>query len=225
MKRFLAVMSLSVLAASVALAGTHPVLGNRVQSKPAGLNGTSSAAGTLAVGSTVLPLDGQWYYTSCDMSTIGPDGQGGWLSIPAQDGIWEVDSSDPVMFRITDAWLTGDRFEVYVDGNLALTTPSVADGGAPVISPDLPGTPAAYALQQRLWASNSLATYSHGEVILPAGTHTINVKLIASPVTGAGFGILAEPYHLPLNQITPPKTGPEGNAVEETWSGVKNLFR
>jgi len=218
-------MASSVLVASVALAGTHPVHGNRVQPKPAGLNGTSSAAGTLAVGSTVLPLDGQWYFTACGMSTIGPDGQGGWTYIPAQDGIWEVTSSDPVMFRITDAWLTGDRFEVYVDGTLALTTPSVADGGAPEITPDAPGAPEAFGFQQKLWVSNSLATYSHGEVVLPAGSHTINVKLIASPTTGAGFGILAEPHHLPLNQITPLKTGPEGNSVEETWSGVKNLFR
>jgi hypothetical protein len=218
------VVSSSVLAASVAVAGTTPTLGTRVQPKPADRNGISSATSALAVGTTSLPADGQWYYTSCDFSQIGPDGQGGWMLTPAQDALWEVSSSDPVMLRITDAWLTGDRFEVYVDGNLALTTPSVADGGAPVINPDNPGSPLAFGFQERLWASNSVATYSHGEVVLPAGSHTINVKLIASPVTGAGLGILAEPHHLPLNEITP-KSGPDGASVEETWSGVKNLFR
>jgi hypothetical protein len=188
-------------------------------------NGAAAAVRTSIPTPVSLPVNGVWHYASCSNGIIGPDGQGGWMSTPSQDELWLVSSSQKVLFRITDAWLTGDQFEVYVNGALALTTPSVSNGGSPEIKPDLVGAPAPFAKQGKLYGAYAGAQYSHDEIVLPAGDHLVNIKLIASPVTSAGFGVLAELYHAPTQETTP-KTGPgPEKEARGSWSGVKNLFR
>jgi|GEM_PF-3030671 len=211
--------------ASASFAGVLPQAGVRPQAEVDADNGAAAAVRTSIPTPVSLPVNGVWHYTSCSNGTVGPDFQGGWMSIPSQDELWLVSSSEKVLFRITDAWLTGDQFEVYVNGALALTTPSVPNGGSPEIKPDLVAVPAPFTKQGKLYGAYAGAQYSHGEIVLPAGDHLINIKLIASPVTGAGLGVLAEPYHAPTPETTP-KTGPgTEKETRDSWSGVKNLFR
>jgi hypothetical protein len=216
-----ALMSLSALS----FAGVRPEAGVRTQVQADSENGSSSTTPSSALVPVDLPTDGQWYYSYADFGTIGPDDQGGWMTVPSQTELWFIASlTDPVLFRITDAWLTGDQFEVYVNGQLALTTNSVPDGGS-AVNPAYPATPTPFPVQAQVWAANAHPGYSHGELVLDPGFYFLNVKLIASPVTGGGFGVLAEPYHEILNQITP-KAGTEGSRdVNGSWTGVKNLFR
>jgi hypothetical protein len=218
------VFALTSLAA-LSFAGVRPQEGVRPQVLSASQNGYTAGAPSSAIVPVDLPTDGQWYYTLVDFSTIGPDGEGGWMTIPGQDQLWLINSmTAPVMFRITDAWLSGDQFEVYVNGQLALTTNSVPDGRS-AINPAYPAEPVPFPVQTQVWAAYAHPGYSHAEIVLDPGIYFVNVKLIDSPVTGAGLGVLAEPYHEILNQTTP-KTGTEGsNDVNGSWTGVKNLFR
>jgi hypothetical protein len=224
-RRILTVVFALTSVAALSFAGVRPQGGVRPQVLSNSQNGVSAGDASSALVPVDLPTDGQWYYSAADFSTIGPDDQGGWMYIPGQDQLWLINSlTDPVMFRITDAWLTGDQFEVYVNGLLALTTNAVPDGGS-AVRPAYPSTPIPFPVQTQVWAAYAHPGYSHGEIVLEPGIYFLNVKMIASATTGAGFGVLAEPYHEILNEITP-KAGTEGSAdVNGSWTGVKNLFR
>ena len=76
-------------------------------------------------------------------------------------------STMPALFEITDAYQKGDTFDVYIDGALAFTTPSVAtDPSGAVIDPNV-----AFADP----------TYSHASYPLTSGYHEINVGVNYSP--------------------------------------------
>lgn len=72
--------------------------------------------------------------------------------------------------NITDAFETGDSFQVYVDGSLALTTPSVP----PLLCGPIPdcGNP------DEAFASPA---YSHGTVALGPGSYTVDIYVENSP--------------------------------------------
>ena len=90
---------------------------------------------------------------------------------------WEFNITSPTMLKITDAFLKGDRFEVYDFGSLVLTTPFV-------IAEDQSGygcgsNPAlCYGLDDVSWGSHSLA----------AGSHSLTIGILASPFnSGAAY--------------------------------------
>jgi hypothetical protein len=143
-------------------------------------------------GPAVLPTNGLWHYSAAHEANVGPDGHGGWMSAPSQADLWTVESTNGVTLSITDAWITGDRFEVYVDGVLVLTTPVVWFFGAPEYEPDTPG-PAPFEHQEALNAAFRSAWYSSGAISIGSGTHLINVKDIRFPpdIGGAAFGLRA----------------------------------
>ena len=140
------------LAVTASTAGVTPRLGERPQQPLADPNGYRSAPGTgfLSTVPVDLPVDGIWYKSAADASTIGPDLAGGWMSIPSQSELWSVTSSKWFVFRITDAWLSGDRFEVYVNGTLQLTTSAVPEGAYPIIDPPIVSSPIAFETQDLL---------------------------------------------------------------------------
>lgn len=78
----------------------------------------------------------------------------------------------PVYFKITDAFNTGDSFDVNIDsGAIVFTTPSVAAVSGPVTDPDLAFADPAY---------------SHAIVSLSPGPHTVDVFAHDSPFGGGG---------------------------------------
>jgi hypothetical protein len=86
-------------------------------------------------------------------------------------------SASPVVVKVTDAFLVGDRFEVY-DNNVLLgaTSRPVADGTNILGDAD-----AAFANPK----------FSRGAFRLGAGSHSLTVKLIeAAPGFSAGAGFL-----------------------------------
>lgn len=143
-------------------------------------------------GPVVLPTNGLWHYSAAHETNVGPDGHGGWMSAPPQADLWTLESPSGATLSITDAWFTGDQFEVYVDGVLVLTTPAVAFFGAPEYEPDTPG-PAPFKHQEALNAAFRSTWYSSGSVSIGPGTHLINVKDIRFPpdTGGAAFGLRA----------------------------------
>jgi len=159
----------------------------------------------------VLPADGLWYYSAADAVTVGPDGLGGWMFIPAQADLWQV--TGPGCFSITDAWISGDQFEVYANGVLILVTPAVPPAAPPVHNPDVPGLPIPFVQQATVQLAFNAPNYSSGFVLIPPGVHLINVKDISFPpgTSGAGFGVRFDYYCSPVE----PKS----------WSGIKEMFR
>jgi hypothetical protein len=157
-----------------------------------------------------LPNNGIWYYTAASSSTTGPDGTPGWIFIPSQADLWQV--TGPCIFSITDVFITGDQFIVYVDGLPVLTTPAVPPNVLPEIIPDVPGAPVPFVDQAALNAAFIAPQYSHGSVAIGGGVHSVNIRDIAFPpgTDAAGFGIRSEAG---------------ATAVEPgTWGQVKTLF-
>lgn len=76
-----------------------------------------------------------------------------------------------VLFNITDAFESGDTFSVFVNGPLALTTPSVPLGNPGVTDPNLAFADPAY---------------SHGSIYLNPGTYTVDVFALDSPYGSGG---------------------------------------
>jgi len=140
-----------------------------------------------------LPANGTWYYSGVRLATIGPDGQGGWMNAPSQAELWLIDATDPVVLSITDAWVTGDRFEVYLNGNLVLTTPAVPFEQQPEIQPDTPG-PVPFQNQTALDSAFAAPRYSSGAVLISSGFHLLNIKDISFPpgAGAAGLGVRLE---------------------------------
>lgn len=178
----------------------------------AALNGAPGSAGPSTLAPIALPLTGEWYYAAASTATIGPDGLGGWMYVPAQTDLYQVSSAGPVVLSITDAFVTGDQFEVYVDGALVLATPAVPAGAGPEIQPSVPGSALPYPDQATVDAAFASPLYSHGSVVLLGGDHLVNVKDVAFPLgfPGAGFALRA-------TAATPVRP--------RTWGALKNLYK
>ncbi len=120
-----------------------------------------------------LPVSNVWYYLACSVSEIGPDGEGGWMYIPPQNDLWQV--VGPAQIDLTDAWGSGDFFEIWVDGAPVLTTPAVPAGVSTII-PDVPGGPVPFNDQASCDAAFLSPDYSSGSVLIGEGVHEINIK-------------------------------------------------
>lgn len=175
-------------------------------------NGAWEGASPRSFTALLLPANGLWYYTAARASSIGPDGEGGWLDVPPQSDLWLIYSTDGGFLSVTDVSITGDRFEVYVDGYLYLRTPAVPFAQQPEIEPDTPG-PVPFVRQAAVDSAFADPRYSSGTASVPRGAHLVNVKDISFPPgeSGAGFGVrwAAAP--------TATKSG--------SWGALKALYR
>jgi hypothetical protein len=140
-----------------------------------------------------LPTDGMWHYSQCNPEQIGPDGQYGWMDIPTQGELWQVVASERTVLHLTDLYVSGDRYEVYVDGALQLTTSKPFGRGS--IEPEVDCACAVPFIDQDLCNRASYSPrYSHGALVLSPGTHLVNIKDISFPaLIPAGFAIRAFP--------------------------------
>ncbi|MFN8422810.1 MAG: hypothetical protein U0470_05220 [Anaerolineae bacterium] len=80
-----------------------------------------------------------------------------------------------VTVRITDAFCTGDSFRLLDGGRVVLETPRVAN--------DAPNCTAFEDDPSQAYLS---PLFSHGEVVLPAGSHSLTIQVIDSPYGGGG---------------------------------------
>src|SRR5262245_44524883 len=157
--------------------------------------GRNDAGGTPKQASGVepitLPVNGIWHYSRCNPEQTGPDGQGGWMDVPTQGELWQVVAKMRTVVHVTDLYLSGDRYEVYVDGVLRLTTSKSFGEGS--IDPDIDCACAVPFINQILCNRASYSTrYSHGALVLTPGVHLVNIKDISFPdLAPAGFAIRA----------------------------------
>jgi hypothetical protein len=79
--------------------------------------------------------------------------------------------AEPVTLKVTDAFSRGDQFDVFVNSVLSFTTALVPAGEGSVSNPDL-----AFADP----------TYSHGSVLLEAGSYSVDIFVAASPWESGG---------------------------------------
>ena len=123
-----------------------------------------------------MPLDGTWitldeFMDEGDYFTGIPDG------VP---GPWEWNSPVAVVFDITDYLVVTDVFEVYDNGVLRLTTPSLPNwdalGGGPFDAPYTNDPDVAWATPE----------FSKGSILFAPGNHSITIRDIGIPPLGDG---------------------------------------
>jgi hypothetical protein len=119
------------------------------------------------------------------------DGIGSRILTGSQDDPGEgytITTPEPIYINITDAFQTGDAFDIYVDGALLFSTPNVISEGTYITDP--------------LQAFTN-AAFSSGQFVLGAGTHTIDIFLRNARLgtkEGSGF-IRAEPVPEPTTML------------------------
>ena len=130
-------------------------------------NGTGPAAPDPPV-----TVDAGWYgfcfggpgsaaYSGCQNSGVGVAGN-----------TTTFTTSTNVLFNITDAFNPGDSFDVYINGPLAFTTPSVSTSGS--CSTGDPN------------AAFASSCYSHESFLLGPGSYSVDVFAHDSPYGGGG---------------------------------------
>ncbi|SFI63818.1 VPLPA-CTERM sorting domain-containing protein [Celeribacter neptunius] len=125
----------------------------------------------LSSSASALTLDGGW-----ESDTISDAGT------PSSGSPYAVSLTDSAYFRITDAFITGDVFDIFIDGVLAFSTTFTAFGSG---FGDNPTADSA-------WTS---ASYSSGEYLLAAGDYSITVQ-------GDGAGGLPAGFYTRLDSVS-----------------------
>ena len=136
---------------------------------------------------------------------------GGWAYFDwyAGPGVWatptfSLSADDTCTVQITDAFLTGDQFEVYVDGILEITTSATPDGLALGASTG-----------DDAWAE---LAYSRGCFVLNAGKYEIKIKNIQIPTGYPDGGA----YIRALDGVVP--CVPEPSSVVALVSGLGGVL-
>ncbi len=135
---------------------------------------------------------------------------GGWAYFDwyAGPGVWatptfSLSADDTCTVQITDAFLTGDQFEVYVDGVLAITTSTPVDGLNLGLDTDA------------AWAEPA---YSKGCFVLDAGRYELSIKNILIPTGYPDGGA----YIRALDGVVP--CVPEPSSVVALVSGLGGVL-
>ena len=130
-------------------------------------SGSGSLINTLGGGDPVPVLNGGWVFDQVDA-----------VMAPSESSPYVFTLATPAFFRITDQFVPGDVYEGFDSGTLVLVT--TFDG------PQSPLSPVGDPNGKAGWVS---AQFSHGQMFLAAGPHSITVE----DTTGA-FGIPAGFY-------------------------------
>jgi hypothetical protein len=130
-----------------------------------------AVAGALLAASGVsmadpIAVDGGWYGFCFDGGTGNPATNGCQnLAVGTAGNTFTFTLSGNGLLKVTDAFILGDRFDVWVDGSLAFTT-SVAGIGAGEADPD---------------AAYNSGYYSTGSFLLAAGSHQVDIFTNVTP--------------------------------------------
>lgn len=121
-----------------------------------------------------ITIDAGWYGfcfgASGSPATAGCQNEG--VGVTGNDITFTAATN--VLFKITDAFSTGDSFDVFINGPLAFTTPSVPTGGSCIA--DAANPDQAYGS----------TCYSHGFALLGPGAYTVDVFAHDSCCGGGG---------------------------------------
>lgn len=96
-----------------------------------------------------------------------------------------VTATESIYFNITDAFFPGDAFNVFINGTLTLSTPSVTPSGISISNPTL-----AFANP----------AFSRGQLTLSPGTYNIAVTVREGTISGGAF-IQATPVPEPATML------------------------
>lgn len=123
---------------------------------------------------------------------------------PVEGSGFLLDVSRRTRVRVTDAGVTGDAFDLFVDGAFRAATPSVPGGG----------TPTGLFDGDAAWAEPGL---SHGTLFLDPGRYVITLA-VRETAPGLDFGegfLQADAAPLPVPGIVPepPPLGPLAGGV------------
>jgi hypothetical protein len=124
-----------------------------------------------AEANNILTLDGTWTVLDESMD------EGDFFRGADSSGLWDFNSSNAVLFTITDLFVVSDQFEVYDNGILIFTTPGVLDWPAlgavsPFDAPPFtPDPDVAFAS----------GVFSSFEFLFAPGAHSISIRDIHIP--------------------------------------------
>ncbi len=131
----------------------------------------SQNGGELFHGNPAMPLDGTWIILDENMTAPS-----------FFTGSWSWDSPNPVEFTITDWAVVTDVFEVYDNGSLVLTTPSLSDWDVLGLADPFTSPPHTFDPDVAL----ADGRFSSAVYVFAPGSHTITVRDIHIPFTTAG---------------------------------------
>lgn len=232
------VLALAAVTASAGVAperaAVNPAAGDPVTVRPADpvpmdrpANHLAGPASRATPPPMSLPVDGTWFAANCfDMQT-GPDGQGGWMSDP--DVGFQVSSPWRIVILAGDVLVVGDRYQIWVDGAYAGRTGRCLDDGS---VHGMSGIDQDYSLleQSEGCAMWNLPDLSSGVVVIPPGTHTVQIKCyrFASGYATSSCILKAEERwaRCPMEMDGVPTMMKIGAGEESTsWGELKTLFR
>jgi len=160
------------------------------------------AAASLALlplaGTATPVLNEGWAYDQIE----GTQQADTWTASIGSDYILQL--ADAATFRITDSFAPDDRYQVWDFGSLLLTTTFYVGGVIPGPS---------FADANAAWAN---ADYSHGEVILGAGTH--HLRIYGDLVGGAPAG-----FYTRIDSV--PDAGSLAAIAALLWAGLLGVRR
>jgi len=128
-----------------------------------------------------ISLNGSWTVLDQIMPVPNFFSGGPLWSSPVSSSPWEWNSTRFVRLDATDIQVVGDEFEIYDNGTLVFTAPSVPDWSAygtdPFDSPPFTTDP------DVAWATMA---FTKGSLLFAPGTHSITIKATKKPLTKAG---------------------------------------
>jgi hypothetical protein len=156
---------------------------------------------------TAGPIDvGGGWYGFCFAGVGSPATAGCENGFPTSGNSFTFSAPGNILLQVTDAFQKGDSFDVYVDSIFRFSTSAVAiDAGGAVTDPD---------------AAFADLTYSSGQLVLAAGSYTVDIFTKASPFGGGGAFLQVSRTTLP-----PDPTGvPEPSTYALMAAGVSGLW-
>jgi len=143
---------------------------------------------------TAVTVNGSWYYFYFD-----PVAPGSFAEVYGYPAPYTFTHSTPTLFRISDSWWEGEQYEIFDFGTSIGTTSTPA---SPDFNDDVWTAPeAAYAGSQ-----SGTRGFSTGDFLLPAGSHSLTIKLIAAEDDtisgGTGGFVLLEVPTLSIDDVT-----------------------
>ena len=159
---------------------------------------------TMSAGTIVV--DAGWYgFCFLDAGSPATEGCQG-LGIGDTGNPIEFTALTNVYLQVTDAFLKGDQFDVWVNGELLFTTSAVKTGDGSTWDPD---------------TAFADPTYSSGQVLLGPGAYEVNIFAAASPYRFGGAYVQVVTSRIPGPEVPEPSTW----ALAAVGLGAVAVFR